>query len=302
VPLAIAALAGDALVCGSRGGPWLRLPPAGRGSEARPPASGRARPEADGRRTRILAAIRREPSMRSELRWAMPLAIAALACTGGGGGAGAAGGARGFPSDAQVVRDPANGTIRFLAGPDLARGLEGDADLRAARAAGDPAAIALAFVAAHAGAFRLVRPAEELAVREVRPDREGRRIVVLAQRWRGVPVLRGELRVHVDGAGRIVAVNGSTIPTPSRLDIEPRLDAAAARARAAAVLGRGCDDCSAALVIAPAGADARLAWRVGPPPSGLSDALVIDARHGEVLERAPVALPGRPSPAPEEPR
>lgn len=240
--------------------------------------------------------------MRSELRWAMPLAIAALACTGGGGGAGAGGGARGLPSDAQVVRDPANGTIRFLAGPDLARGLEGDADLRAARAAGDPAAIALAFVAAHADAFRLARPAEELAVREVRPDRDGRRIVVFDQRWRGVPVLRGELRVHVDGAGRVVVVNGATIPTPSSVDTAPRLDAAAARARAADVAGHACDDCSAALVIAPAGAGARLAWRVGPPPGGLSDAFVIDARSGALLERVPVVLPGRPSLAPEEPR
>lgn len=240
--------------------------------------------------------------MRSDLRWAMPLAIAALACTTGGGGAGAAGGARGFPSDAQVERDPANGTLRFLAGPDLTRGLEGDPDLRAARAAGDPAAIALAFVAAHAGAFRLARPAEELAVREVRPDRDGRRIVVFDQRWRGVPVLRGELRVHVDAAGRVVVANGATIPTPSDVDTAPRLDAAAARARAAAVLGRACDGCSTELVIAPAGAGARLAWRVGPPPGALSDALVIDARDGEVLERVPVALPGRPSLAPEEPR
>ncbi|HSJ99102.1 MAG TPA: hypothetical protein VLC53_18645, partial [Myxococcota bacterium] len=168
------------------------------------------------------------------MRWAMPLALAAFACTAGGaGGAGAPPGREpGFPPGATIRHDPATGTIRFLEGPDLSRNLDDDPAFRAARAGGDAGEIARAFLDAHAGAFRLERPAEELAVREVRADRGGRRIVVLDQRWRGLPVLRGELRVHVDAEGRVVAVSGSTLPTPKGVGVEPGLDAAAARAHA----------------------------------------------------------------------
>jgi len=228
---------------------------------------------------------------RAGLRWAMPLAIAAFACAAGAGGAGEPA----FPSDAAIRRDPATGALRFLSGPDLARGLDADPAFRAARASGDAEAIARAFVAAHAAAFRLAQPAEELALRGVQADRGGRRVVVFDQRFRGLPVLRGELRVHLDAQGRVVVVNAATVPTPVDVEIEPALDAAAARARAAAALGRpaaACRDCRTELVVAAAGGVPRLAWRVRPAPGALHDEVLVDARTGETIERVPVALPG----------
>jgi hypothetical protein len=235
------------------------------------------------------------PAPRAGWR-ALPLALAAVACAAGGaGGAGPAVGARELPADATVRRDPALGTIRFLEGPDLSRGLEADPAFRAARAGGDPAEIARAFVAAYAVAFRLARPAEELALRDVRADRAGRRIARFDQRFRGLPVLRSELRVHVDPDGRVVAVVGSTIPTPDGVEVDPALGADEARARAAAALGRpagACGACRTELAIAPGAGAARLAWRVRPAPGALHDELLLDARTGAVLARVPVALPG----------
>lgn len=236
-----------------------------------------------------------------ERRLALLLAITSLACAGGTPGSGPpARRARPLPADATVHRDPALGTIRFASGPDLARELAGDPALREARAHDDPAAIARAFLAGCADAFRLDDPAAELALRGVRADREGRRIVRFDQRWHGVPVLRGELRVHVDAEGRVVVVSGATIPTPRAVDPEPRLDAAAARERAAAALGRpagGCARCPAELVVAaPDGAPPRLAWRVRPPAGALHDELLVDARTGDILERIPVVLPGARGP------
>jgi hypothetical protein len=232
------------------------------------------------------------------LRWAMPLALAAVACAAGGAGGdgGSTAGARAFPPEATVRRDPATGAIRFLEAADLARDLDGDPAFRAARASGDATRIARAFLAAHAAGFRLQDPGEELALREVRPDLAGRRIVVFDQRWRGLPVLRGELRVHVDAQGHVPVVNGSTIPTPEQVESEPALDAAAARARAAAALGQppgACAACRTELVVTSGGAP-RLAWRVRPPRGALHDELVLDARDGTVLERVPVAWPGGP--------
>jgi hypothetical protein len=235
----------------------------------------------------------------------MPLAIAALACSASGGGAASPPATRGLPPDATLRRDPATGVIRFLSGPDLSRGLDDDPAFRAAREHGDAAAVATAFVAAHADAFRLERPAEELVVRALRPDRDGRRIVVLDQRWRGLPVLGGELRVHLDAESRVVVVTGSTIPTPSGVDVEPGLDAAAARERAAAALGRppgACGDCGAELAIAPGDRAPRLVWRVRPARGALHDELWLDARSGVVVERVPVALPSARTRDPETPR
>jgi len=100
-------------------------------------------------------------------------------------------------------------------------------------------------------------------------------------------------------------VNCATMPIPTGVDADPALDAAAARERAAAALGRpagACSACRAELVIAPADGAPRLAWRVRPPRGALHDELVLDARSGAVLERVPVALPGGPRLAPEEPR
>lgn len=242
-------------------------------------------------------------------RWAMPLAIAALACSAAGsGGAPPAKPSRherGFPPGATLRRDPATGAIRFVAGSDLSQGLASDPDFRAARARGDAAGMARAFVAAHAEAFRLERPADELAVRELRPDREGRRIVVFEQRWRGLPVLGAELRVHLDAAGRVVVVTGSTIPTPTDLGVEPALDAGTARERAARALGRppgSCGACPATLVIAPVEGGPRLAWRVRPARGTLHDELWLDARSGAVLARVQVALPGARPVDPQAPR
>jgi Zn-dependent metalloprotease len=66
-------------------------------------------------------------------------------------------------------------------------------------------------------------------------DNLGATHLTYEQRYRGLPVFGGTLKVHVDAAGDLTAVNGTIVPAID-LATDPRLSAGEARARAIAVV------------------------------------------------------------------
>lgn len=222
-----------------------------------------------------------------------------------------------LPAGAEVTRDPATGAVRWLRGQDLSHELESDPRFRADQAQGRAEAVARRFVEAYARAFRLEDPARELRLDGIRTEETGRTRVTFAQTWRGYPVLRGVLHVHLDRASRVALVNGDYLPTPAGIDPAPTLSADDACECAATSMGGptgGRALCDAELVVA---ADRvgrpRLAWRVRHGPGAVqARETLVDARSGEVLGSLPLSypmqLPGEPTrmrvvpPTEEEPR
>jgi Zn-dependent metalloprotease len=66
-------------------------------------------------------------------------------------------------------------------------------------------------------------------------DKLGSTHITYVQQYRGVPVYGGMLKVHVDAAGDLTAVNGSIVPAID-LAIDPRLSAKQARTKAIAAV------------------------------------------------------------------
>ena len=136
--------------------------------------------------------------------------------------------------------------------------------------------------------LRLERPDEELQIQRKHRDELGRHHFRLAQRYHGLPVWPSELLVHLDPEGRVDLMNGSHIPTPRAIPLQPSFDADAALAIARTTLP---EDVRAMRVqgsqlIVYAGTDrpARLAWKIdlSLAPNGQWRVLV-DARNGAML-------------------
>jgi len=232
-------------------------------------------------------------------------AAAAIACAGSAsGGAAGATAARTLPADAELLRDPAFGTLRFAKGADLSRDLEAEAGFRADQRAGRHEAVARAFLEAYAAVLRLERPGEELALRSVETDALGMTHVSFAQAWRGLPIPGAELKVHLDRENHVVLLDGSYVPTPAGLDPTPAIDAARARQLAAAELAGArddCGDCACELVVfADRGVAPRLAWRVRSAPERIQGfEITLDASNGALLRKLPTAIPGLATPSRE---
>ena len=202
-----------------------------------------------------------------------------------------------LPAGATLSRDPASGTVRFLKGQNISRELDGDPLFRAARNAGDAESVARAFLTAYAAVFRLDHPNEELTKRRIDIDKIGTTHVRFDQTYRGLPIPGAELIVHLDHERRVVLVNGTTIATPSELDVTPALSADDARAIAARDAGLAADACAACatdlVVFAERGAKPRLAWRVAALAGAIQGAeRTIDAQGGALLRNLPAAIPG----------
>jgi len=123
-------------------------------------------------------------------------------------------------------------------------------------AGGSLAEKASGFLVAHGAAFGLDDPAAELELRSEERDALGFSHLRYAQRAGGVEVFGGELRLHFDREGRLVAVNGAVVPRPA-VDLRPAVDEKAARAEAAAAV-------AAALAAAPGGVRAAGPLTAGP--------------------------------------
>lgn len=125
---------------------------------------------------------------------------------------------------AQVTIHPATGVARFVRIPPGA--------LRAATTEATLSEQASHFLAKFGGLFGLHDPEQELRLLAANSDPFGATHFIYEQIYHGIPVFAGELRLHFDAAGQLVAANGVIIPDLA-LERTPKLtqDEAAAIAR-----------------------------------------------------------------------
>ena len=122
----------------------------------------------------------------------------------------------------RISTNPVTGTASFV------RLLEG-ASLRLIPGAAQPEAQAGAFWAQYGSLFGIRAPDQELALVETSQDVYGFTHLKYDQVYQGVRVFGGELRVHLDPAQGITAVNGVFLPELN-LSVEPARSAAQAAA------------------------------------------------------------------------
>jgi len=224
--------------------------------------------------------------------------------------------------DVRVRLDPASGLARFVA---AAPGRRLGPAPSAARAAGAPGARDRAgeFLREYGALFGISNARAQLAEERFERDRRGGTHLVYRQRYRGLPVVAGELRAHLDGAGELVAVNGRVVPV-ALVDTAPRRSADEAGRAALATVAADAAPAGAlavertALVVFRAGAiegapgAAHLAWEVDVSDGGgVRERVYVDAQTGKLVDRislAPQALSRRaydahrePAPGPDYP-
>jgi Zn-dependent metalloprotease len=129
-------------------------------------------------------------------------------------------------------------------------------------------------------------------------DKLGMRHVTFEQSYRGVPVFAGMVRAHVEGDGRLVAVNGSLIPG-IRVNPSPTRSAAEAAATAISLVssdlgGREVFARSGILMVYRTGlaqgidGESYLAWQIEVGNgSDIREFLFVDAHSGKVIDRLP---------------
>jgi Zn-dependent metalloprotease len=207
-----------------------------------------------------------------------------------------AAGAPGFPAGATIRRDEARGTVRWAEATDLSAGLDGDAAVQRARAAGNPGDFVLAVLEARREALGLVAPRQELAIARIERDAGGMTRVRLAQRYRDIPVEGTELSAHVDAGFRLQVVSGRYVRTPAGVDPEPKLTPEAAVTAAARAAGVATDRVRRVMPLLVWYPDdqgrVRLAFRV-PIEADLihREQVFVDARTGEIAARIPTSMP-----------
>ena len=76
--------------------------------------------------------------------------------------------------------------------------------------------------------LKLDDPESELVLRRARTDRRGRTHLRFDQFYGGLEVWPGEVVVHLDAQGELDLVQGSYIPTPRGLSLEPQVSASQA--------------------------------------------------------------------------
>jgi Zn-dependent metalloprotease len=180
----------------------------------------------------------------------------------------------------EVKMDPRRRLPRMLRGRLQAATAAGPGATRAERTA-------RAFLRDQRALLRLADPDAELALAREQRDELGRTHLRFRQRHRGVPVLPGELLVHLDGRGDVDVVNGTWAETPE-LAVAPALTAEAAVAQARAEIAGALDAPIPApelIVWAPGDRPARLAWSVFVPATVSAQwRVVLDAATGARLD------------------
>jgi Zn-dependent metalloprotease len=151
--------------------------------------------------------------------------------------------------------------------------------------------VALDFVRTHQDLFRIANVDAELWSHPAERDDAGGAHVRLRQHHEGVPVFAGEVRVHMDAAGVVTAVEAELLPAPL-VPTVPVLSAVEAVEAARKHAGGGSAGKDVALVVFDAGRltraarDERLAWRV--PLTGTPDGpwvSFVDALNGDLVFR-----------------
>ncbi|MGX6604280.1 M36 family metallopeptidase [Micromonosporaceae bacterium Da 78-11] len=193
-----------------------------------------------------------------------------------------------------VEIDPATGTPRRVARLD---------GFLTAASRQQPAAIALAYVTAHADVFGLTdADISLLSLRKDYVDVEGTHHLSFVQTPAGVPVFGNGLKAHVAADGRLIQLDGSPLKALAATGGTARLTAAGARAAAVQdVFGTSTakvtrtaggatrtttfsDGGNATLVYFQTSAGPRLAWQTVTTDEGYVH--VVDAASGDVLYRS----------------
>ncbi len=136
--------------------------------------------------------------------------------------------------------------------------------------------------------FGLDEPETEVALRSVTTDALGHTHADFEQRYQGLPVFGAGARVHFDARGEVIALQGSTVPTPSVATI-PTIAAAEAGALAVDAVDDAVAVVATELVIFDLGliakrpADPRLAFAVEVRGPSEHRTVFIDADDGAVL-------------------
>lgn len=100
---------------------------------------------------------------------------------------------------------------------------------------GQPQRKAKGFLKQYGGILGVADVDSDLVQTGASTDKLGATHVTYEQRYRGLPVYGGMLKVHVDAAGDLTAVNGTIVPA-IELATNPRLNAKQAKARAIAAV------------------------------------------------------------------
>ena len=140
-------------------------------------------------------------------------------------------------------------------------------------------------------------PADELVATRVDKDRLGMTHVLYAQTAHGMPVVGGELVVHIEKDGTISAVS-STARDASLAPTTPSITASAATETARLATANGdvdTDTPTLGYIITSGDGTLHLAWEV--PVAGrhelLRDKVYVDAQTGAVVDRHPEVFPAR---------
>lgn len=132
---------------------------------------------------------------------------------------------------ARVSYHALTGQVRFI-GADVRRPIP-----RVGAAAADPEQAARAFLDAYGGLFGLTDQASELTAMRIKTADRGRSFARFQQVYQGVPVLGGELIVHMDQDKNVISANGELLPQP-QVNIVPTISAEEARRRALEALAK----------------------------------------------------------------
>lgn len=174
-----------------------------------------------------------------------------------------------------VSWDPRTGTPQSLFGR-LSEAAPGESDINVARR----------FVAENAGLFRLSPELRELALSATFESPMGSH-VTFRQFYQGIPVYGGEVKVHFNCAGEIVAVNNTSVPGISLTDLRPSVRAREATRILVSSLPaseQAEEHAPSARLVVYGGGDApALAWEVTVPAVGPTWHAFIDASTGDLL-------------------
>ncbi|MFF7726856.1 M4 family metallopeptidase [Streptomyces sp. NPDC008001] len=133
---------------------------------------------------------------------------------------------------------------------------------------------------------------ETLRVKDTLVDPEGKRHVRFVRAYQGVPVVGGDLVVHLDAKKNYLGVTRAIKHNVAVASVAPKLTAPQAAARAAkSVDGKAA---KAELVVDARGTEPVLAYRVtvtaaGTTGSGVGHSVVVDAGNGKVISSTPLS-------------
>jgi len=148
-------------------------------------------------------------------------------------------------------------------------------------------AMAREFIRDRGMAFRVNQPEQLELLRGV--DSPGGQHFLFQQRFEGVVVDGAQVSVHYDGAGQVVAVHSTFVPSLRLASVTPRLSASRAKELAYAQLdttalhGSEGFEAQSDLVVHVQDGQASLAWKVTALTDGPTWEIVVDAQDGQVL-------------------